>query len=200
MDPCQPYFETRQSMTCNESRECGWPVTGCPMFVCALHVRRCECGCAPTSRDHPHVGFRAVPRSRGLQRVAPWRPARARGGNMAWYSEPVSTCPACCVQPEGEYVENIAVLMVKKRGAAVRTNWRRDKAARRRTDPPHVSGGVATVYRDPRGPERSAEGLAPPGRGRARILISPHRSVKPTRDSVSATRIDQPRARPLRSD
>ena len=48
---------------------------------------------------------------------------------MAWYSEPVSTCPACCVQPEGEYVENIAVLMVKKRGAAVRTG-RRDKAAR----------------------------------------------------------------------
>ena len=53
--------------------------------------------------------------------------------------------------------------------------------ARRRTDPPHVSGGVATVYRDPRGPERSAEGLAPPGRGRADPDLAP--PIRQTEDS-----------------
>ena len=86
-------------------------------------------------------------------------------------------------------------LWSKNAAAAVRTG----AGTRRRgggTDPPHVSGGVATVYRDPRGPERSAEGLAPPGRGRrADPDLAP-----PIRQTVSATRIDQPRARPLRSD
>ena len=55
------------------------------------------------------------------------------------------------------------------------SNWRRDKAARRRTDPPHVSGGVATEIREGL---RAAEGLgpsplAPPGCGRADPDLAP---------------------------
>ena len=77
-------------------------------------------------------------------------------------------------------MENIAVplaygqkMPVRARVRQLRTgssNWRRDKAARRRTDPPHVSGGVATEIREGL---RAAEGLAPPGRGRADPDLAP---------------------------